>query len=186
MNVWSKVPRRRRRFVALAAALTVIAIAGAGLGALDGRGVEAQPIRKTPSEGPMDREAFARAFTQGVAKFRIGDAHGAAVAFETARAIDPSAPEVYANLGFAYLELGWADHARDLFLAAIDMDPLQPSSFFGLAEALEQLGARPEARGAMKAFLHLAPQDDPFRRKAMAAIWEWLARSWNPMAEPRP
>jgi hypothetical protein len=27
----------------------------------------------------------------------------------------------------------------------------------------------------MRTYAHLAPKDDPFRRKAEAALWEWQA-----------
>ena len=33
------------------------------------------------------------------------------------------------------------------------------------------------ARGAMRTYAHLAPKDDPFRRKAEAALWEWESGS---------
>ena len=38
---------------------------------------------------------------------------------------------------------------------------------------LEQQGDLQGALGAMRTYIHLAPPDDPFRRKAMSATWEW-------------
>jgi len=180
MISWPKLRRRRGRFIALAVALVIAAAVGLGLELAGGRGVEVEPVRKATASMPDAETAqpmtLAQAFSIGIAQFRRGDAHAAALAFEAAREIDPSSPEVYANLGFAYLELARPEDARDLFLAAIDLDPSRPNSYFGLAEALEQLGDRPAARGAMTTFVHLTPESDPFRRRALSALWEWSDR----------
>jgi hypothetical protein len=42
-----------------------------------------------------------------------------------------------------------------------------------LAVALEGLKDIPGALGAMRSYVHLSKNDDPYLRKANAAIWEW-------------
>ncbi len=42
-----------------------------------------------------------------------------------------------------------------------------------MAESFEKLGDLEMALGAMHSYLHLTPEDDPYRRRAMAAVWEW-------------
>jgi hypothetical protein len=39
--------------------------------------------------------------------------------------------------------------------------------------AHDGLNDRPMALGAMRTFVHLAQPDDPYLRKARAALWEW-------------
>jgi hypothetical protein len=53
--------------------------------------------------------------------------------------------------------------------------PEQANAYYGLAVALEALGDRPGALGAMRSFVHLAKEGDPWVPKARAALWEWQA-----------
>jgi thiol-disulfide isomerase/thioredoxin/Tfp pilus assembly protein PilF len=130
-----------------------------------------------PTPAPQGKPgAFRAAFEAGVAHLRQGEAHSAAQAFETARRANPHAPEVYVNLGFAYLELNLPAASRAAFETAGAIAPGQANAYFGLAEALDALGDGEGARGAMRTYLHLAPEDDPFRRRAMSALWEWESR----------
>jgi thiol-disulfide isomerase/thioredoxin len=119
---------------------------------------------------------FSEAFAAGITFLRLGDAHSAVQAFETARKAKPHAPEVYANLGFAYLELNQPAASRAVFEQASAIAPMQANVYFGLAEALDGLGDTEGAMGAMRTYLHLAPDNDPFRRRAMSALWEWETR----------
>jgi thiol-disulfide isomerase/thioredoxin len=143
------------------------------------------PLADTPLAGPSEQPApapegepasFSEAFAAGIAFLRLGDAHSAVQAFETARKANPHAPEVYANLGFAYLELNQPAASRTVFERASAIAPMQANVYFGLAEALDALGDTEGAMGAMRTYLHLAPGDDPFRRRAMSALWEWETR----------
>jgi hypothetical protein len=45
-----------------------------------------------------------------------------------------------------------------------------------MAEAYEGLGDYRGALEAMEAWLHRAKADDPFRRRAESAVWEWRDR----------
>jgi len=122
--------------------------------------------------GP-DKVNFDRLFELGIDALRTGDAHAAARAFEAARQRQPHVPEVYVNLGFAYLALGQPAAAKSAFESAIGMRTGQTNAFFGLAESNERLGDIEGALGAMRTYVHLAAPDDRYRRKAAAAIWEW-------------
>ncbi len=112
-------------------------------------------------------------FRAGVEQLREGHAHAALRTFEEARKHRPGVPEVYVNLGFAYLVLEVPDAARKSFEKAIELRADQPNAYFGLAESFEKLDDLEMALGAMRSYVHLTPEDDPYRRRAMAAVWEW-------------
>lgn len=179
--------RRRVPLVAAGALVTAGLAAGFLFDRIELRGVVADPAPEEETAGaPANGEAapgFAEAFAEGLGHFRRGDAHAAARAFEAARRADPHVPEAYLNLGFAYLEMGRPEAARVLFEQTSAMAPGMANPYFGLAEALEALGDIPGARGAMRTYLHLAPEEDPFRKQAMAALWEWEATN-SPAAAP--
>lgn len=125
--------------------------------------------------GPVGAISFDTSFRAGVHLLKVGAAAEAAQLFESARERRPDQPEVYVNLGFAYLALGRYAESEAAFRRALDLHPGQINAYYGWAESLERLGDLAAARGAMRSFVHLAPEDDPFRRKAMAALWEWQA-----------
>jgi predicted Zn-dependent protease len=97
----------------------------------------------------------------------------ALTAFHRVLALDPAMPEAHVNAGFALLGMREPAAARRFFEGAIALRKDQLNAYYGLAVASEQLGDLPAARGAMRTYAHLAPKDDPFRRKAEAALWEW-------------
>lgn len=135
--------------------------------------IAAAPERPQPAQPPKPETPFDLAFNAGIAHLQVGDALAAAKSFEQARSIDPHVPETYVNLAFAYLELGRAKASVDLLQRATEIAPNMYNAYFGLAEAFDALGDRDGAKGAMRTYLHLAPEDDPFRRVAMSALWEW-------------
>lgn len=85
----------------------------------------------------------------------------------------PDMPEAHVNMGYALLGAGRHAAARDFFVSATELRPQQANAYYGLAVALEAVGDLPAARGAMRTFVHLSPPDDPYVRKANAALWEW-------------
>ena len=177
---------RRAPLVALALVLAVGLAAGLAFERMELRGVTVGPPAGPPAQSTPAPEStptpqgeptgFRAAFEAGITHLRQGNPHGAVQAFETARRTNPHAPEVYANLGFAYLELGQPAAARAAFETAGAIAPMQVNAYFGLAEALDALGDAAGAIGAMRTYLHLAPGDDAFRRRAMSALWEWESR----------
>jgi outer membrane protein assembly factor BamD (BamD/ComL family) len=85
----------------------------------------------------------------------------------------PSMPEAYLNMGFAHYELQHYKLAVDSFQTAIDLRPSQVNAYWGLAVSLEGLCDIAGAIGAMRTYVHLATFDDPYLKRAKAALWEW-------------
>ena len=112
-------------------------------------------------------------FRQGVVMLHAKRYKEAIAAFHRVIQLAPEMPEAHANMGYALLGLQRYQAARDFFEGAIAIRPNQVNAYYGLAEALEGLHDRLGALGAMRAYVHLAPADDPYRRKAESAIWEW-------------
>lgn len=152
--------RRDVRFAAFALVLAAVVLGGLVFG-LRGEGDHAQ---------------FDARFNEAARLLQAGEHAQAAAALHRLLEIAPEVPEIQVNLGYAMLGLEKYGAARDSFNAAINLRPRQANAYYGLAEALEALGDLAGARGAMRTYVHLSPPDDPFVRKAHAAIWEWEAR----------
>ncbi len=153
--------------------MVVILVVGLILEILPGSGPE---IRTAPQQVASNSATpFGQAFTRGIEAMRLGDAQAAVAAFDQARAINPHVAEAHANLGFAYLAMERASEAASAFDRALTINPRQINAYYGLGAALEAAGDRKGAMGAMRTFVHLAAKDDPFRRKALSALWEWEA-----------
>ncbi|HET9701456.1 MAG TPA: cbb3-type cytochrome c oxidase subunit I [Burkholderiales bacterium] len=175
--------RLDRRPFALAFVLGAILVIGSLVSLLPGEGsgrsvlVErppADPRRDPTGHAREQRRAEVQArFNQAVVMLHAKQYEHAAAALHRVLELDPAIPEAHVNMGFAMIGLGRPAAARDFFLSAIELQPMQANAYYGLAEALEGLGDIPGALGAMRTYLHLAPPDDTFRRKAEAAIWEW-------------
>ena len=97
----------------------------------------------------------------------------AMTAFHRVIQLAPDMPEAYVNAGFALLGKKEYAMAADFFNDATKLNKNQLNAYYGLAVALEGMGNLRSAIEAMYAYLHQAPKDDPFRRKAEAALWEW-------------
>ncbi|MCP5150180.1 MAG: tetratricopeptide repeat protein [Ectothiorhodospiraceae bacterium] len=136
--------------------------------------VTAMPAPSSPTAvAAPATEVVAATFERGVAMMRDGDARGAVRAFHEVLALAPRMPEAHVNLGFAFLALGEPGVAHDFFQGALALRVEQVNAYFGLGQALEALGDLEGARGAMRAYLHLAPADEPWVARARAALWEW-------------
>ena len=157
--------RKDLRIGALLATLAAIALVGLLIVMLPGAGPRATYGAKT---GEIDER-----FAQGVLMLHAKQYEHALTAFHRVLALDPAMPEAHVNVGFALLGMGEAGAARDFFASALELRTRQLNAYYGLAVASEQLGDLAAARGAMRTYAHLAPRDDPFRRKAEAALWEW-------------
>jgi thioredoxin-like negative regulator of GroEL len=166
-------PRRRSHLLAAAAILVVILAIGLILTFLPGSAPKLGTVVKETAS--RDVTPFGQTFARGVEALRLGDPKSAAVAFEQARAINPHIAEAHVNLGFAYLAMERARDAATAFDRALTINPRQINAFYGLGTALDAAGDRQGAMGAMQSYAHLAAEDDPFRRKALSALWEWEA-----------
>lgn len=118
-------------------------------------------------------QGFDRLFAEGVRHLRAGTPKEAILSFGQAHRLRPGMPEVHVNLGYAYLALDRIEAARSSFGAALDLRPGQVNAYYGLAVSLERVGDLEAALGAMRSYVHLSPDEDPFKRKGQAAIWEW-------------
>jgi tetratricopeptide (TPR) repeat protein len=121
----------------------------------------------------MKLREIAERFAQGTVMLHAKQYEYALAAFHRVLELDPALPEAHVNAGFALVGLKRYAAARDFFAGAIELRPMQVNAYYGLAVAQEGLGDLPAARGAMRTYAHLAPRDDPYRRKAEAALWEW-------------
>ncbi len=112
-------------------------------------------------------------FKQGMLMLHARSYDNAITALHRVLELAPKMPEAHVNMGYALL--GKDEHvaARDFFRAAIELRPDQYNAYYGLAETLERDCDWAGALGAMRTFIHLAPPDDQFVRKARAAVWEW-------------
>jgi tetratricopeptide (TPR) repeat protein len=112
-------------------------------------------------------------FDQGVVMLHARQYDHALTAFHRVLELAPEMPEAHVNAGYALVGLKKYSAARDFFEAAAALRPGQVNAYYGLAVALEGLGDKAGAIGAMRTFVHLSRPDDPYVRKAQAALWEW-------------
>lgn len=124
-------------------------------------------------------------FNQGVVMLHAKQYDMAMTAFHRVIQLAPNMPEAYANAGFALLGKKEYAMAADFFNDATKINRNQLNAYYGLAVALEGMGNRQAAIEAMYAYLHQAPKEDPFRRKAEAAIWEWREALSKEQAAPK-
>jgi len=184
----STAPRRSRdvRWRALLLTVLLIVAGGAtlefwdrlpGFGAPSAASQHARQKRATEIE---------ERFQQGVVMLHARQYDHALTAFHRVIELAPNLPEAYANAGFALLGKQEFKAAADFFDEATTLNRDQLNAYYGLAVALDSLGDRRLAIEAMQVYLHRAPADDPFRRKAEAAIWEWRETSPQPGNTPPP
>ncbi|MES1981651.1 MAG: tetratricopeptide repeat protein [Pseudomonadota bacterium] len=112
-------------------------------------------------------------FEEGVDMLNREEYQPAIKSFHRVLELAPSMPEAYVNIGYALIGQKQYAVARDFFEGAIELRMDQVNAYYGLAEALEGLNDLAGALGAMRTYLHLAPRDDPYRRRAEAATAEW-------------
>ena len=177
--------RRDRRLLAVAITLAVLLAGGASLawlGAITSRpsseAAEPDPRLQPREHGDFQRRSEIDArFTQGVAMLHARQHEYALTAFHRVLELAPDMPEAHVNMGYALIGLGRFEAARSFFETATALRPRQLNAYYGLGVALEGLGDLPGAIGAMRTYVHLAAKDDPYARKAQAALWEWENRS---------
>ena len=167
---------RDARWTALALTAIVIAAGGALVAALSEGVAVGGSVMQTPitAKAPVNPEVHQR-FQQGVMMLHAKQHEHALTAFHRVIELVPEMPEAHVNMGYALLGLQRYDVARQFFEGAIALRAQQLNAYYGLAVALEGMRDLPGAIGAMRTYAHLARPDDPFLRKAEAALWEWQA-----------
>lgn len=101
----------------------------------------------------------------------------AATAFHQVLTIAPQMPEAHVNMGFALLGLEQWQAARSFFETAIELRREQLNAYYGLALALEAQQDVRGAIGAMQTYIHLAPENDSYRERAVAALAGWRGQT---------
>lgn len=94
--------------------------------------------------------------------------------------MNDSIPEVHVNQGFSLFEMGHIIPASKHFQRALELNSFQVNAYYGLAICLEKIGDMEAAMGAMRSYIHLADDNDPFIRKARSALWEWESNRNSP------
>jgi Flp pilus assembly protein TadD len=161
------------RLRALALALAGVVLGGAALAWYGGPSW--RPEDRAAHAAQMRQAEFDARFQQAVVMLHARQYEHALTALHRLLELAPEVPEVHVNMGYALLGLGRPAAARDFFNGAMALRPEQANAYYGLAVALEALGDRPGALGAMRSFVHLAKEGDPWVPKARAALWEWQA-----------
>lgn len=187
---------RRRDSRPRAVALTLVAVVSGGIAlAWVGDGLYRPAVQsaatRDPRVVPAAHAAASRAaeveqrFKQGVVMLHAKQYDHAITAFHRVLELAPELPEAHVNMGFALIGVKRYGAARDFFESATALRASQVNAYYGLAVALEGVADLPGAVGAMRTFVHLAKADDPYLRKAQAALWEWeeaLARDEHRVA----
>ena len=159
-----------KRFTVIPAVLLLTVLAGFGL-RMSGEDV-GEPVAQQDS---AELRLLHQQFQQAVALLQHGEYDFAVQGFHEVLKTAPEMPEAHVNMGFALLGLEEYEAARSFFDTATNLRPSQSNAYYGLAIASEGLGDTRQALAAMQAYVHIAADDDPYRRKAEAAIWEWGA-----------
>jgi len=172
--------RRRRvnRLLLLAPAIAggILALGWAITALPLSRGASVPMIADTGTDTSVEAGwSFGEYFRTGVHLLQVGRPADAAGYFEKALELRPAQPEVRVNLGFARLMTGDYRAAEESFRTALEYRPEQVNAYYGWAESLEAMGDLEGALGAMRTFIHLAPGEDEYVRRARSAVWEWSA-----------
>ncbi len=124
-------------------------------------------------------------FQQAIAMLHAKQYDFAIKALHRVIELAPKMPEAYVNMGYAMFGKEDYKAAVTFFESAIEIKPYQANAYWGLAVSLEKLNDLQGAMGAMRTYIHLAPPNDPFVRKARSALWEWESTlKRGPLPEP--
>lgn len=158
-----------KRFTVIPAILAITALAGFALRSIEPEG---EPVT---AKAEPEMRLLHQQFQQAVVLLQHGEFDYAVQGFHDVLRIAPDMPEAHVNMGFALLGLDEFEAARSFFDTATNLRPGQSNAYYGLAVAHEGLGELRQAVAAMRAYIHVADNDEQYRRKAEAAIWEWEA-----------
>ena len=163
--------RRDLRVPAIVLALTLVVGGGLLLDRIPDSSNERLANEKHVRE--MKRKEIDDRFQQGLVMLHARQYDHALTAFHRVLQLAPEMPEAHVNAGFALIGMKRFREAHDFFEGATALRVQQVNAYYGLAIALEGLQDLPAAIGAMETYMHLTKADDPYRRKAEAALWEW-------------
>lgn len=171
----------RRLFAGLAAAGLAVAL-GSLFAVLQDAAQKPPAIAQLPPHSDpaghiaaAGKQEIDQRFLQAVTMLHAKKYEYAVAALERVLKIQPNMPEAHVNMGYALLGLKQYKAAYDSFDSATVLRPMQANAYYGMAEALYELGDLEGAMGAMRSYIHLSAPDDPYLRRAHAALWEWEA-----------
>jgi len=176
--------RSVHKYLLLLLTLTVFTVEATGFFVLarsvtPGKSAALPELSADPGRDPALHSRQARAaeiavrFKQAVIMLHAKQYEHAATALHRVLELAPGMPEAHVNMGFSMLGLKRYAAARDFFETSINLRPEQVNAYYGLAEALEGMNNLVGALGAMRSYIHLTRADDPYLRRARAAVWEW-------------
>lgn len=114
----------------------------------------------------VDKAAARQLNTQAINALRSGDVQGAVTLFTQAAAQDPGDPEIQNNLGYAYLQAGRLEEARQYLLQTLQLAPTRAQAWVNTADLFAQSGNAEVAQSALKLAVFFATD----RAKALASL----------------
>jgi len=144
---------------------------------LPGHAASTHVPNKIPSSVPhIDQTEIAKVqqgFDRAVELLHAKRYKHAIKALDAVLRIQPDIPEVYVNMGYAYLGLKAYDTAKSAFSKALDIKPGQANAYYGLAIVAEGNKNYEVALDAMRRYIHLVKSDNRFLVRAHSLILEW-------------
>jgi len=114
----------------------------------------------------VDKVAARQLNTQALNALRHGDVQGALDLLTQAAALDPGDPEIQNNLGYAYLQAGRIEEARQYLLQTLQLAPTRAQAWVNTADLFAQSGNGEVAQSALKLAVFFATD----RTKALASL----------------
>lgn len=159
--------------LATLAAGALLHVYQSGIGQFSSPLLSAKSGDSVPASGLDD--PLSAAFQHAVMLQHSGRTEAAVDAWDRVLNLAPDLPEAHVNKGFALIDQDNCDLAQVSFDRALALRPQQENAYYGQALCHERKGDLDLARGAMRVYVHLADNESPYARRAMAAIWEWSA-----------
>jgi len=142
---------------------------------MTGAAIHLYPSPDLAGVGGKANSAVSRSFERAVAQLQQKQYAQAASTLHEVLKNQPRLPEAHVNMGYALLGLHRYVAARTAFEAAIRLRPSQLNAYFGLALAESATGRTAQAIHAMRIYVQLAGENDPYRDRARQALNTWLA-----------
>lgn len=121
---------------------------------------------KTTVPAAVDKAAARQLNTQALNALRSGDVPGAVSLFTQAAAQDPGDPEIQNNLGYALLQAGRLEEARQYLLQTLQLAPTRAQAWVNTADLFAQSGNAEVAQAALKLAVFFATN----RTEALASL----------------
>jgi tetratricopeptide (TPR) repeat protein len=129
--------------------------------ALGRRGEALRELERVVEDEPVHRPRSW--FNLGILRREMGDAPGAALAFQAAADTDPRNAEPLLQLGTLQMEQGDLEAAEAIFRRAVAADPDHPGAHGSLALVLLEVGRVDEGRARLRRVLELDPGNQAAR-----------------------